>query len=232
MPTPLYLLSGGAAAGLVHQLQAAFEELHACRIEGSYGAVGLMKEKLVAGDLCDLLILTEAMIAELAQEQRVDAGSARALGVVKTGLAAKAGAPPATADSAQALRALLQQAGSIYFPDPAKATAGIHFMKVLQALGLADALAPRLRTFPNGAAAMAALAQAPEPDAVGCTQVTEILYTKGVRLTGLLPAPYELATTYTAAVARGAAQPELARLLIAELTGEEAASARRECGFE
>jgi hypothetical protein len=33
------------------------------------------------------------------------------------------------------LKALLQSAPAIYFPDPAKATAGIHFFKVLQALG-------------------------------------------------------------------------------------------------
>jgi molybdate transport system substrate-binding protein len=232
MPTPLYILSGGAAAGLVRQLQPAFEEMHGCRIDGSFGAVGLMQEKLIAGDLCDLLILTDALIAALAKEQRVDPATARPLGVVKTGLAVKDGAPAANPGSPDALRVLLQQAGSIYFPDPAKATAGIHFMKVLQGLGIADALAPRLRTFPNGAAAMAALAQAPEPNAIGCTQVTEILYTRGVRLTGLLPAPYELATTYTAAVAQGAAQPELARLLIAELTGADAAPVRRECGFE
>jgi molybdate transport system substrate-binding protein len=232
MPTALHILSGGAAAGLVAQLQPAFEELHGCRIDGSFGAVGLIKEKLLAGDVCDLLILTEALIVQLAGEGKVDAASKRAIGVAKTGIAVKDGALPATADSAQALKALLLQAGSIYFPDPAKATAGIHFMKVLNGLGIAESLASRLRTFPNGAAAMAALAQAPEANAIGCTQVTEILYTGGVQLTGLLPAPYELATTYTAAVASGADQPELARELIATLTGADAASVRRACGFE
>jgi molybdate transport system substrate-binding protein len=80
--------------------------------------------------------------------------------------------------------------------------------------------------------AMAALAQAPEPDAVGCTQVTEILITPGVRLTGLLPPPHELATTYTAAVASSAQEPELARALIAALTAAEAAETRRKCGFD
>jgi molybdate transport system substrate-binding protein len=125
---------------------------------------------------------------------------------------------------------LLQGASAIYFPDPGKATAGIHFMKVLQALGLADDTA-RLRTFPNGATAMAALAQADEPGAVGCTQVTEILMTRGVRLAGLLPPPHELATTYTAAVAAGAKEPQLAQALIDALTSPEAAQARKECGF-
>jgi molybdate transport system substrate-binding protein len=79
---------------------------------------------------------------------------------------------------------------------------------------------------------MAALAQAPEADAVGCTQVTEILITQGVQLTGLLPAPHELTTVYTAAVAKDAREPELARALIAALSAPEALQTRRECGFE
>lgn len=228
----LHILSGGAAQGLVSRLQPAFEARHGCRIEGSFGAVGLMKEKLIGGDLCDVLILTDALIRQLAQEGRADAASARPLGLVKTGLAVKQGAPDANVHSPEALKALLQQAGAIYFPDPAKATAGIHFMKVLQGLGVAESLASRLRTFPNGATAMAALAQAPEGNAVGCTQVTEIMITPGVRVTGLLPAPYELATTYTAAVATGGDEPGLASELIAALTSPEATQVRRDCGFE
>lgn len=228
----LHILSGGAAQALVGRLQAAFEARHGCRIEGSFGAVGLMKEKLLAGDRCDVLILTQALITQLAGEGRAEAASARPLGMVRTGLASKEGAPQVKVDSAAALKAWLQQAGSIYFPDPAKSTAGIHFMKVLQGLGLAEALGARLRTFPNGATAMAALAQAPEGNAVGCTQATEILMTPGVRLCGPLPPPYELATTYTAAVASRADEPLLARALVEALSAPEAAAARRDCGFE
>jgi molybdate transport system substrate-binding protein len=232
MTRTVHILSGGAAAGLVRRLQPAFEAQHGCRIAGSFGAVGLMQEKLIAGDLCDLLILTDAWIAQLLAERRLDPASPRPIGVVKTGLAVKQEAPDVRVRSPEALRLLLEQAGAIYFPDPANATAGIHFMRVLEGLGLAKALDRKLRTFPSGATAMAALAQAPERDAVGCTQVTEILYTPGVRLTGLLPPPYELATTYTAAVTIVADEPTLARDLIAALTAAEAAPARSECGFE
>jgi molybdate transport system substrate-binding protein len=227
----VHILSGGAAAGLVNGLAPAFEAAHGCRIEATFGAVGLMREKLVAGDLCDVLILTEALIRQLADEGLVDGASARPLGIVKTGLAVKAGAGEVKVTSAEDLKALLAKAPAIYFPDPAKATAGIHFMKVLNGLGLAEP-ATRLRTFPNGATAMAALAQAPEPDAVGCTQVTEILYTPGVRLTGVLPAPYELATTYTAAVAKAGDEGLMAKLFIEALSAPGAAALRRECGFE
>ena len=231
MPKTLNILSGGAAQGLVGRLQPAFERQHDCRISGTFGAVGLMKEKLVAGDLCDVVILSDALVQGLAAEGRADASTVRPIGGVKTGVAIRQGRSPVKIRSVDDLRSLLQSAPAIYFPDPVKATAGIHFMKVLQALGLASD-PNRLRTFPNGATAMAALAQAPEADAVGCTQVTEILITQGVQLTGLLPAPHELTTVYTAAMAKDAREPELARALIAALSAPEALQTRRECGFD
>jgi molybdate transport system substrate-binding protein len=231
MAGTLQIISAGAAQGLVRRLQAEFEAKHDCRLEGTFGAVGLMKEKLLGGAACDVLILTQAQIDELGAEGQVDASTAHALGRVKTGLAVKTGRAPVPVRSAEDLKSLLQAAPAIYFPDPAKATAGIHFMKVLRALGLADD-PQRLRTYPNGATAMAELARAPEPQAVGCTQVTEILITEGVQLTGLLPPPHELSTTYAAAVTASAQDPELARALIAALTAADQAQVRKDCGFE
>lgn len=231
-PKVLHLLSGGAAQGLVRKLQPAFEAAHGCRIEGTFGAVGLMKDKLLGGAPCDLLILTDALIADLARQGYAVAATAKPLGLVKTGVAVKQGAAAADVSSPEALKKLLQAAPAIYFPDPGKATAGIHFMKVLGGLGLVEEVRTRLRTFPNGATAMAALAQAAEPGAVGCTQVTEILMTPGVHLTGMLPPPHELVTTYTGAVCSQAAEATLAVHLIAALVAGDAAATRKECGFE
>jgi molybdate transport system substrate-binding protein len=162
----------------------------------------------------------------------VAAGTERALGVVKTGIAVKTGeARPAVATRAE-LKAALQAASGIYFPDAVKSTAGIHFMNVLKQLGLDQELADRLRTFPNGAAAMTAMAQSKEKGLIGCTQDTEILYIEGVALIADLPKEFELATVYTAAVCTDAKAPDAAAALIGLLAGAEVASLRLECGFE
>jgi molybdate transport system substrate-binding protein len=71
---------------------------------------------------------------------------------------------------------------------------------VLERLGIAAALAPRLSVHPNGATAMRALAETGAPGALGCTQVTEILYTPGLALAGALPDPFGLATVYAAGI--------------------------------
>ena len=226
------LLSGGAAQGLVTQLEHRFETEHRCSIDASFGAVGMMKDSLLAGASCDVIILTQALIEQLSQGGEVLTPSIHVLGIVKTGIAVKIGdAAPAVGSPAE-LKIALQSARGIYFPDPVKATAGIHFMAVLKQLGLDTELAARLHPFPNGAAAMNAMAEAEGDGFLGCTQVTEILYTDGVKLVAPLPKEFELATVYTAAACTRAAEPEAANQLIALLVSPDAATVRTACGFE
>jgi molybdate transport system substrate-binding protein len=227
-----HLLSGGAAQALVTRLQDRFKALHGHTIDATFGAVGMMKDKLTGGAPCDVLILTDSLIRQLTDSGHVAAGTARALGVVKTGIAVKTGQPRPAVSTPEELKAALQAAQGIYFPDPVKATAGIHFMNVLKQLGLDQTLADRLRTFPNGAAAMTALAQSSETGLIGCTQDTEILYIEGVDLIADLPKAFELATVYTAAVCTRANSPEAAAQLIDLLGSAETAALRAECGFE
>ena len=230
--TNINLLSGGAAQGLVTQLEHRFETEHLCSIDASFGAVGMMRDSLLAGAACDIIILTQALIDQLGASGEVLAPSARALGVVKTGIAVKTGdALPAVSTPAE-LKAALQAARGIYFPDPFKATAGIHFMAVLKELGLDDELASRLHPFPNGATAMNAMAEAKGSGFLGCTQATEILYTDGVDLIAPLPREFELATVYSAAVCTRATEPKAASALIALLVSPDAQAVRSACGFE
>lgn len=113
-----------------------------------------MKDRLLAGDPCDVLILTQARIAQLTRSGELVAGTAHALGRVKTGVAVKSGEPSPLVDTPEALKKTLLAARGVYFPDPTKATAGVHFMNVLRQLGMDAAPSSRLRVFPNGAAAM------------------------------------------------------------------------------
>lgn len=228
----LHILSGGAAQGVVKALQDDFRDRTGVGVQGTFGAVGMMKEKLLSGAPCDVLILTHALIDELQAIGHVAPGSAAAMGRVKTGVAVKAGAARPDVSSADGLRAALLAARGIYFPDPEKATAGIHFINVVKKLGILADIEPALRPFPNGATAMAAMAQADEPGLLGCTQVTEILYTAGVTLVAPLPAEFELATVYTAAVSSRAKHPELAHQLVAALSGDGSRAVRERGGFE
>jgi molybdate transport system substrate-binding protein len=225
------LLSGGAAQGLVEAQRTAFEAKSGCTIDGVFGAVGAMKARLLSGEPADLLILSRALIDELAHVGHVTPASIADIGAVPTSVAVRTGdalPPLATADD---LSLALRAADEIHFPDPELATAGVHFAKVLRDLGAADELASRLRPAPNGAFAMRALAGSKGRHPIGCTQATEILSTVGTTLVANLPPGCELVTTYTCAITSHAAAPGEAANLIGLLTASSDRDARRRLGF-
>ncbi len=223
----LALLSAGAAQALVRTVAHAA----AVEVTGSFGAVGAMLEKFDAGEPCDVLILTRKQVDALARDGRVVAGSVADVGRVATAIGVLAGHSAPDVSGEAVLRQALLAADAIYFPDPARATAGIHFIKVLDTLGVRGVLEPRLRTFPNGATAMREMASA-GGHPIGCTQASEILATPGLQLVAALPRGFDLETTYSAAVSAKAADPKAAAAFVARLTGPLAQAERSAAGFK
>ena len=227
----IHLLSGGAAQGLVNALKPLIEKTTDTQLSCTFGAVGLMKQKLLDAAPCDVIILTAALIEQLTSSGHVLADSARQLGAVKTGVAVKHGTPWPQVDTAEQLKAAMLAATGIYLPDPHLSTAGIHFMKVLNGLGIAQTVANKLRPHPNGNIAMNAMAACDDPHVIGCTQVTEILITEGVDLVANLPLEFELATMYTAGVLANSTCAAQAQTLIDILTSPAQAELRAKGGF-
>ena len=227
----LNILSGGAAQGLVKRLAADFRGQTGFEIAGEFGAVGVMADKLRKGTPTDIVILTAALLAKLAEEKLIVTATISDVGLVETALAVRAGNPLAAVKDADDLRQTLMESDAIYVPDTKASTAGIHVANVLQQLGIATEVAERLRIFPNGATAMREMAASDARRPIGCTQSTEIISTEGVTLSGSLPPGCDLATTYTAGIAVAAAHPQQAQALIALLTGIAQQEQRKQAGF-
>jgi molybdate transport system substrate-binding protein len=223
----LRLVSAGAAHSIVQEVARAA----GIEVAGSFGAVGAMLEKLEGGEPCDVVILTRAQIDALAARARVRKETVGDVGRVATAIGVRASDPAPDVSDGPRLAAALLAADAIYFPDPAKATAGIHFAKVIDALGIRDRVAGRIRNFPNGATSMREMAAA-GGHPIGCTQATEILATPGIRLVAALPHGHDLETTYTAAVNAAAADPRAAADFVTRLTGAASRERRRAAGFE
>ena len=218
------------SAGAAHALVARLAAENGVEVAGSFGAVGAMLEKFDAGEACDVVILTRAQITQLASRGLVIEATIGDLGAAPTSLAVRAGDPAPSVTDEASLRAALLAADAIYFPDPAKSTAGIHFARVIDLLGMRDQVAARMRTFPNGATAMKTMGEA-AGHPIGCTQVTEILAVPSVRLAAPLPKGFDLATVYTAAVSARASHRDAATRFVAALTGAAALPVRRAAGF-
>jgi molybdate transport system substrate-binding protein len=229
--TTLNVLSGGAAHGLVASLAPTFKDLTGFDIAGEFGAVGTMADQLRRGMVADIVILTAAIVGRLAEENRVVPASMSNIGLVETAIAVRAGDRLVTASNAATLRAAFLGADAIFVPDTKASTAGIHVAKLLGQLGIADAVAARLKIFANGATAMRHLAESEAVRPIGCTQSTEIIGTQGVSLSSSLPPGCDLATMYTAAVATRAVAAREAQLLIELMTAADQGELRERAGF-
>jgi molybdate transport system substrate-binding protein len=209
--TTLRILAGGAAQPLVERLRPTLD----FAVDSTFSAVGAMRDKLLAGEPADLVILSRALVEGLAESGHVVASSMADVARVATAVAVRAGdRAPAIGDKTE-LAAALEAADEIHFPDPALATAGIHFAKVMRELGVWGRVQGRLKLAPNGNTAMRALAASTTRRPIGCTQETEIRATPGIALVGPLPPGCDLTTVYTAAVTTTAKAPAKANRFIA-----------------
>ncbi len=230
MTTHLNIISAGAALGLAGQLLG---DQISINVGINFGAVRTMYDHYVTGVPCDLLLLTRTQMEELGAAGCLVEGSMQDVGCVKTGVAVRADstAKPLITDSA-ALKATLLAASSLYCPDMKQSTAGLHVSNMLKSLGIWDDMKSRISEHPNGATAMRMMDSSNDAASIGCTQVTEILYTPSVRLVGLLPKEFELSTVYTIAVPKRSTEPEAAKAAIAKLCSDHNLSARVAAGFD
>ena len=228
----LRILSAGAAQAVVEQIQEAFERETGNTVVKDCGAVGAMKKRVVDGEAADVILLTRALIDELAASGHVVDGSIHDLGKVGTGVAVRAGTPLPGISNDEALRASLLAATKIVFPDPATATAGKVIMKMFESLGIGDAVRDRLQFFPNGYAAMKWLASSSGANEIGMTQVSEIVANKGVAYVGPFPEKYQMKATYSVALAAKAQEPALARDFIGRLAAPSFRDRLRAAGYE
>lgn len=228
----LTVISAGAAQSVVAQVAVAMRRDGEHEVSATFGAVGAQKARVLAGEPADVIVLTRALVDELTHQGHVVEGSRADLGGVGLGVAVRSGTAPPDVGTVEGFRASLRGAHAISFPDPQLATAGIHLMAVLERLGLRGELAERLRPFPNGNAAMNALARSEGPGQLGITMITEIKLVGGIDLVAPLPAEIQATTLYSAGVATRAAHPDLAREFVRRLAGPDARLMLATAGFE
>ncbi|HEY2862288.1 MAG TPA: substrate-binding domain-containing protein [Casimicrobiaceae bacterium] len=231
MPT-LHVLSAGAAQGLIESLQREFAAGEGIELRASFNPVGVTIERLLAGEPCDVVVLTAPLLGELAAGGDIEPASIASLGRVHTAIAMRAGDAAPDVSTTAALRAVLLAADAIYLPDVERSTAGAHCAAMFRAMGIQAETGPGLHPWPNGVSAMRELARSRATRPIGCTQATEITFTPGVELLGPLPGEFDLATDYGVAVATRARQQEAAGRFAALLSGPASRELRRRCGFQ
>ncbi|MGX9964832.1 molybdate ABC transporter substrate-binding protein [Roseomonas sp. F4] len=225
VPTPIY--AAGAVKHAVEELQAMLRSAGRPVPDASFDTVGALRDRILQGERPALTLLSAAAIETLVQRGLVRADGVSSVGRTGVALAAPAGRPAPDISTVDALRAALLATDSLAVADPARgATAGQHFMAVLNQLGIAEAMRPKLRLVPFGVVGVEMASRG--EIALAVSQATEVIDRPGVQLVGLLPDALQLWTEYRAAIVQDGDE---ARQLLALFQGEAAKAAFERIGF-
>jgi molybdate transport system substrate-binding protein len=227
----LIMLSAAAVRPALLQVPAMFERATGHRLMVSFGNATAIQNKVVAGEPVDVVVLPPTQISDLMDRGFLVAGSSADFGVVRLGIAARAGSDPRPVATADAFKQVLLSAPSFGMPDPADgSTSSLYLVKMLDQLGVAEEMRPKIQLFPDGTKALEALAKGEV--ALSVAPVTSIHTVSGVQLLGPLPEALQLKTVYAAALPRRSTSPAAASALLKLLRSPDLAALLREKGID
>src|SRR5438876_6447010 len=165
------------------------------KIRDVLDTTGATKQKFRDDPQAVLLITTLPVINDAEKTGKLEDGTTYRLGDSLAGIAYPPGAAKPDISTPEKLKAALLSAKRIAFSDPARgATVGIHFMKVIESLGIKDQVFQKSTVAKDGVETMRLVLE--EKFDIGVTQVSEILQASPEAVAGPFPKDFELATTY------------------------------------
>ncbi|MER8971435.1 substrate-binding domain-containing protein [Mesorhizobium sp. M0800] len=172
-----------------------------------------VKKQIEAGQAFDLVITNPDLVQDLTASGKVKAGSQMVFGRIAMGVAAKAGSRPLDIGSVEAFEHALKSARSIAYAS--EGTSGGYFSGLLERLGIADEVRPKLVAIPGGQTAPAVGRGEAE---LGVVPVTSILAAAPqVVLVGRFPAELQSYVDFAIGISAESTDAEAANQLSAFL---------------
>jgi molybdate transport system substrate-binding protein len=212
------MLVSNAMKTTMEELAPQFEKASEHKLAITFGAASELKIEIEKGAVFDVAILTPAVIDALVKEGKLSAAGGTEIARAGFGIAARMGAPRPDIGTVEAFRRALLDAKSIAYVE---AGAGSPYFKgLLERLGIADQIKPKLKPQPTSNPAAKAVANGEAE--IGITAISEILPYAGAEVVGPLPPEIQFYSISAAAVAATTKEPEAAKALITFLTAPSA----------
>ena len=139
------VISANGLRAVLADVTPAFESATGHKLVTTITETGEIKQRILGGASYDVIVLPQATADELAKLGHIAAASMVPVIRVNFGMAVRAGAPKPDVTSAEAFKRSLLAAKSILITDPATGgISGVHFMNVLERLGIADEMKAKL----------------------------------------------------------------------------------------
>jgi molybdate transport system substrate-binding protein len=224
------VLSGGAPKEIFLRLTSAFEKQSGHKVDYVFAVMSSLRDKVAAGEKCDVLVMP-TNILDAYQKDNIARGEGRAvLGLVSINAVVRSGARKPDLSTPESVKQAMLNSGAITHATPGQTPSGTHMGKLIDQLGIAEAMKGKIIHRPalEGGVQLVASGEAE----IGFYPKSEVVNTDGLTVVGPLPAAIQLTTIYGAAVAAASPAPDAAAAFIKFMSDPAHRAAWTHAGFD
>lgn len=223
------VLTTGAFRPVVLAVVSDFEKQSGHKVVVDNGTAGELQKRIESGEAFDVAVITPKVVDGFIAAGKITSGSRLNLATVGVGVMVKAGMPKPDVSTVEKFKQVLLAAKSVAYLDPASGgSSGIYIDKLLERLGIADQVRPKVKLKQGGHVADLIVSGEAE---LGIHQISEIVPVKGVTLVGPLPKEIQNTTIYAAGLSASAKDKDAAEALIKALASPGAAAVLKSKGM-
>ncbi len=209
----IHVFSGGAPKLIFKQLSPQFERSSGHKVSYVFAVTKVLNDRLAAGEKPDVLVLPTNILDGYQKDGTVRVQDRAVLGLVSINAVVRKGAPKPDLSTTDSVKQAMLASRSLAMAPPGMTPSGTHMGKLLEKLGIADAVKGKLIHRPALEGGVE-LVESGEAE-IGFYPKSEVIGFKGLTIVGPLPPEIQLTTIYGAAVTTASAAPEAAAAFIA-----------------
>jgi molybdate transport system substrate-binding protein len=226
-PADIRVLSTHAVLDVLNEIGPKFERATGNRLSIGYDPANAVKRQIENGAAFDVAIVTRPVFDDLATQGKILPQTRADIGRSGLGVAVRKGAPKPDIATTEAFKRALLAAKSVV--RSTEGTSGIYFEKLLDRLGIAEAMRDKVKLGPSGR--VAELVARGEAD-MAVQQIAELLPVTGAQYAGPFPPELQVYSEFAAGVASASKHREAAKAFIATLTTPSADALFTAAGLE
>ena len=221
------VMSSNALKAVLEELAPQFEKNTGHRVTAQFAPAADLKGRIEKREAFDVVILTSALMDEIAKLNQIAVGSRTDVAKVGAGVAIRKGAPKPDLSSAEGFKRSLLAARSIAYVGTG--ATGATMRNAFDRLGIAEEMKAKTKLL-SGVSAADAVAKGEAE--LGFSVISEIMGVAGAELAGPLPAELQVYLVFPAAGSASARDPQAALQFLRYLKTPEAQKVIRAKGME
>ena len=221
------VIASTAMREVLEALIPQFERDSGHKIALNFQSGSMLPAKVKEGAQADLVVTTPATIDDLVRASKVIAGTRVDFVRSGAGVAVRAGASKPNVATPEAFKTALLEAKTVGY---SQGPSGVHFMSVLERLGIVDQIKAKGVVPPLGQRVGVLVAKGEAE--IGVQQITELLQIPGIDFVGPFPKELQADIVYATATPTTVRQKEPAAALVKYLSSPPNVPVIRKLGLE